>query len=453
MDEEIDTDTDQELGSEEIIEENLERNSYLSDEEVEDIRKTIFDVCKNPETTYRSPCTKGEKKGAEYFQKQLLKLTDTVRWENFECRPEAFLGSIKLSGYFLIISISLYIFYPLLAPFVAIFALSCFPLEYFGLMRYVEQLPILNQFYKKARSQNVHGILKPIKETKRIYVFGGHVDSPNVFPITARFRRNIVLIVGVAFVISFLYIIGSIGRFIRVIELGTYNVFAPPFDLISNWNFLHWIALIGVIFSPYIFWITFGFTSKELTQGANDNLSGCACSLAVMRYFKKHPLNHIEIWTTIFGCEEAGQRGSTAFALTHYDELRNKDAYCLNYESCGSGEKITIATAEKNTGLLHHPDAYNSLFKASKKLKTEIPVRVEPMTDGFSDSEPFSRYKVAKSTTILGFDLDDVPHIWHMTSDIPENIEAKNVKQNVEMGIQWLLDADEELSQLNQRKK
>jgi Zn-dependent M28 family amino/carboxypeptidase len=180
---------------------------------------------------------------------------------------------------------------------------------------------------------------------------------------------------------------------------------------------------------------------------ANDNLSGAISALALARYFQNNrPLN-TELWFVAFGCEEAGQRGSTNFALQHKQEMIDKDAYFVNLESIGGGTFLLFATEETMCipHIKHNPDVYNLLKDASRYVFTRRQSLRSPLTQGYTDAEAFSRIGI-KASTILGLMLDGFPMLWHIKTDIPDNIRPGCMRDAMEICIKAVQIRDEQVS-------
>ncbi len=185
-----------------------------------------------------------------------------------------------------------------------------------------------------------------------------------------------------------------------------------------------------------LFVITQIFVSNKKCLGANDNLSGAVTALTLARYFHDHRPEDIELWFIAFGSEEVGQRGSTNFVKNHKAELLEKDAYVVNFESIGGGNILLFATAETMCmpHVKHHPEVYNLLKDASRKVMIRRQTVRSEMTQGYTDAEPFSRYGV-KATSIVGLMVDGFPMLWHIGTDVPDNIHPGCMRDVMEVAI------------------
>jgi Zn-dependent M28 family amino/carboxypeptidase len=144
----------------------------------------------------------------------------------------------------------------------------------------------------------------------------------------------------------------------------------------------------------------------------------------------------VELWFAAFGSEEVGQRGSTFFVQQHKAELLAKDAYFVNLECTGGGNILLLATAETMCvpPVKHHPEVYNLLKDASRRVMIRRQTIRSELTQGYTDAEPFSRYGL-KACSIVGLMMDGFPMLWHINSDVPDNLHPGCMRDVMEIAI------------------
>jgi hypothetical protein len=409
--------------------------AVVRDDEVDYIMNTMRRICKD--APYRLPGSDDEKKGADIFKEEYTKFTDEVTVEPFEMAPDAYPGGmIRPIGWFFMLSVIFFFIFPILS-WIVLIPILLWVAELFGLKRAIDWA------YPKKPSQNVFAKIKPQMETKTIMMFAGHNDSPLVFPITANLRKKSLSIVITIFVCTLVVVMAGIVRAILCILTGVYYI---PITT-SGFLWIDYIGVLGICLIPVVFVFTQIFVSRAKCNGANDNLSGAISALALARYFQNNrPLN-TELWFVAFGCEEAGQRGSTNFALQHKQEMIDKDAYFVNLESIGGGTFLLFATEETMCipHIKHNPDVYNLLKDASRYVFTRRQSLRSPLTQGYTDAEAFSRIGI-KASTILGLMLDGFPMLWHIKTDIPDNIRPGCMRDAMEICIKAVQIRDEQVS-------
>ena len=81
-------------------------------------------------------------------------------------------------------------------------------------------------------------------------------------------------------------------------------------------NILRYVFLAWI---PILFVALFFENKKRPVMGANDNLTGCFISMAVVKYMQHHDIRfeNTEVWVVLTGSEEAGLRGAKAFCKAH----------------------------------------------------------------------------------------------------------------------------------------
>ncbi len=89
------------------------------------------------------------------------------------------------------------------------------------------------------------------------------------------------------------------------------------------------------------------YDSTSLSQGAYDNMSGCAALLGIAEYFTRHP-HRFGLRFVFCGSEERGLLGSKAYCAAHEEDLKNT-VLCINLDmiGCIMGKFIACCTAEE----------------------------------------------------------------------------------------------------------
>ncbi|MHA1150166.1 MAG: M20/M25/M40 family metallo-hydrolase [Promethearchaeota archaeon] len=203
----------------------------------------------------RAPGSEEERKAAELVKKELENFCDSVEIEEFETYPRAFLGWIRLSLGFWLLSFLVFLLSPI-QPLV--FSLICLGIGLFILfiiwkqfLNYEEWTPKIFP-YKKAISQNVVGVIKPSGEVKKRVTYGGHLDSAFRFNLIHYTRQGYAffLIGGIVALLAFLIL--------YVMQL-VYALIAIDL-VILTWILLFIIMALPVLFC--LFFLVFGKSDK-----------------------------------------------------------------------------------------------------------------------------------------------------------------------------------------------
>ena len=396
-----------------------------------------------------------EKSAAEDLERQLKKFSDDTFSEQFEIYPDLYpQGLIKVAIYCAVFSSIFFIFntpFNLIAVFGGIlgifivFVSLVLMKEWFGF------------FFKKAYSQNSIGKIYPRDEKgnkldgKIKIIMSGHIDSANQMKII-ELGDNIAKITA-----------GGFGWIIMTILLGLLKSIIVPLVpsaiLAQNSLFtFSYLDLIWIIISipgiPLVIYLKMAYTGDEVVQGANDNLIGVGIALAIGKYFseEKNRLKNIELWFGGFGSEECGERGSGHFVKIHGSAGELDNAIAVIPESCGAGSQMAIITYER-MHLAHHDknicnDVYQNgylKFKEEVGEKEVIPVCVTALPFAASDAGRFS-LSGYKATMIISYDGKLMkPSNWHAVTDVPKNLEMKNIKTVIGTISHYIKSLDEEL--------
>jgi hypothetical protein len=97
---------------------------------------------------------------------------------------------------------------------------------------------------------------------------------------------------------------------------------------------------------------------RATVPGANDNLTGVACLLALAEALRERPLRGLRVLLLSTGSEESLMEGMRAFAEAHFGELPPERTHILCVDSLGS-PRLVLAEAE---GMLH-ARSYDAQFK------------------------------------------------------------------------------------------
>jgi hypothetical protein len=393
----------------------------------------------------RMPCSPQEAKSAKIIKNELEKTCDEVLIEEFTCSPRAALGWIKIVLIMVLSSISLFLLIKLFINSYWVYILSITSAilvflviliaweEFFNYKEFIDPL------FKKRKSQNVIGKIKPQGEIKKILIFSGHHDSALQFNLLRYLKYGYMIIIYIGFGILFIWFIAS---FIFVV-ISIFTVFINLAAIYESFfNFAIWLLIIGALpILALFFFVTPGERANKV-PGAVDNLSAVAIILGIGRYLKKHneliPPN-TEIRIISFGCEEAFLRGAYRYVEAHLEELEKFDAECVNLDAIQSNDYLTFSDKEPTTRTTHSKEVVEKLIKAAELvgIKTHVASlgggtffeKIAGLMSGGTDAATFSKSKI-KASTITGLSLLQMVHFYHQKTDTPDKIE-KGVLENV----------------------
>ncbi|MDR3263000.1 MAG: M20/M25/M40 family metallo-hydrolase [Clostridiales bacterium] len=352
----------------------------------------------------RLPGGKGERDAQEYFKSELSKTCDSVVSEDFDLHPNAFMDWLYITASLLILSLAVYFFLPILSIILVILAFV--PL--------VSQLllykTLFDPLYKKEKSVNVYGVIKPTEEVKRRIIINGHADATQEWHWHYLFGMKGLLGVALAAVIGAVYVIViSIISIINNNGVG-FNVASGTLTLI--------LGIIGAIF--IVFWVAlYKFHDKKVVvDGANDNLTACYVSLAVPKAFKEDgiKLKNTELCVLISGSEEAGLRGAKAFAAAHKEEFKDVETIVICMETLREAEHFSLYTKDINGIVKTDLDVAALVREAGKDNGVDL--KYATVSLGATDSGAFAQAGI-KSTCLaaMSHNLQDYYHTRRDTKD------------------------------------
>lgn len=387
------------------------------------------------------PGTSQERDRATMIKKELESHlgASNVVVEEFTLAPGAFLGSLPLGAFFIVIAVLLNISlrrFPgeshWVAAFIAlvfsILALMLFIFEYNSYFEFVDP------FFRKKQSLNVIGTLrKPgTKNVKRLLILSGHHDSALENTWISLLGYGLFITVPTIFislitmlVMSVIQLTGLITGNAEIIHMGT----------------LGWVMLAYPIVPAVIFALFFNRGRKNggTVPGAADNLSACALTVAMCRFLVKNPEyipDDTEIRFISFGSEEAGLRGSRRYVERHLDELKHLDARLLNYETVAYPE-ISILTADVN-GVKNSPEMIQSVVAAAKRAGVPHKVTTYPLGGGGSDAGSFSQAGIKAATLFPVKFPQQIVAFYHQKRDNPEILTMDPLFNVLKLTLEWI---------------
>lgn len=346
--------------------------------------------------------TEKEVEGAEYVKKEFEKCTKNVELEKCSARASPTCFDFKLTAIFYVISSILYNFIPLLSSILMLLGLITI------LLAQIWAIKIFDILAKRNTTQNVIAKIKPKKETKKIIIFGGHIDSTYEFPLMRKFRSKFTILIGGALFFIILIIITSIIKYVT----NGFQLLIIQFDWFSI------IIFVGLIFVFPLYFMV----SNRPVHGANDNLSAVAVCLNLLRKYVDDPPNNVELWFAEFGAEETGRIGSSQFVIKHKEEIL--DSYTINLETIGGSGELVIV--KKEITVPHSMELIELLSEAAEKAGNPMKLYNIPVSGG-TDSWSFSK-RGLKATAITCLSDTLIPEGWHCREDTPEIIQKDKLK-------------------------
>lgn len=392
----------------------------------------------------RLPGSDGEKEYAEYMGGKMKEIGVEPKFEEFFVSPRAGIGGLSYAGWYGVV-ISALIYFALqitslwigmgIASIIAIcwLVFSCFFYKTW-----------FDMFFHREISRNVYGSVEP-EDGKVDYniILSGHLDtswcwrhSENAYKYKDKPIMGLVTTYAkVGFGAVCFFFLCIVSMFMAVVYTGEMCGAAWATSLIDSAFFsnlkvaLHFLPILTAIGCAFV--VMWGDPSeRNASRGAMDNATGCALSFEVLKYFKENPdklPKGCRITALNVGSEEAGLRGSMAFAQEHKNDDLTKNTWNINIDSVADKDYFEVVIKDDWQGCRFDTDLEKMFKQTFKEL--DIPSLSKdhcihnPV--GGCDSTPMTKAGV-KSVTFAAQNpmLTYYYHTWH---DMPERFEAETV--------------------------
>lgn len=394
----------------------------------------IKKVCK--EIGPRFSGSEQEKQSIEYFSEELKTCCDDVKVDSFSVHPKAFLGWIPMSGIIMIFA-SLIFF---AAQFFAITPLFFVPAIlsavciFFGVTEFVFYNETLDPFTPKKTSYNTYGVRKASGETKRRIIFGGHADSSMEWRFSYYGGPKLLITVLGGSILGLAYVaVASVFAAVK-------TLINPEFVNSLTVDILSYIALGFIVF---FILITFMYDKNRIVEGANDDLSGCFTSLAVLKFMQDNDIRfeNTEVVAICTGSEETGLRGAKDFINKHAEEFSDVETVFIAVDTVRDFDHMAIYNKDMSGIVKNDADVCKLMQEAGKIAGYDIPFSTVSL--GATDAAAFSKSKCGIKAASFAA-MDPAPaRYYHTRLDTHENIDMKTLEAGVGLCLETAFLFDE----------
>lgn len=384
-------------------------------------------VCENFKE--RAPGTHSERKAQKYLAGELEKWADKVEMEDFTLHPGAFMGWIPVAGVIGIISVLFFwLTYKnvvsgsvlaIIATIFVLLSLACLVIEFLMYREFVDFL------FPKKTSRNVMARRAPKGEVKRRIIFGGHTDAANEWTYSIHGGlKSLAPVMG-----------GSIGG---LIAISIFDVVWLVYSIIGNgaYESKFWLVcgIVQLILVPFFIAICFFINWKVIVDGANDNLTADFIAMGVLKEMAENDIRfeNTEVCALLAGSEEAGLRGSVAYAKAHKDELSEVETIFIAMDTMREIEQLQIYT-QGCTGTQKNSNAVAEVIYEAG-VNCGIEMKETELYPGAIDAEGFSRYGLMASG-FCGVNHDPKTY-YHTRLDTPDNMSEECINLSLDICIE-----------------
>lgn len=398
----------------------------------------------------RLPGSEGEKKYADYMGEKLKEIGITPKQEEFAVSPRSSIGGIPYAGWYgLIMSALVYFAIELPAVWFGM-ALSGIAVVAWLILSVFLYKTWFDMFFKQEISQNTYGeLLPPDGKYDYTIILSGHTDtswtwrhSEHAYKYKDKPIIGMIATYGkVGFGAVCVFLLIGISIAMSVIFAGQYMGDGWAISLVQFSKSFSVFRFI-LLFLPIVTAIGSCFVimwadphPRNASRGAMDNATGCALSYAVTKYFAENPdkmPKNCRIVDFNCGSEEAGLRGSMAFASEHKNDDLTKNAWNINIDSVADKDYFEVVIKDDWQFTRFDKDLEQMFKDAFKEVgvpsKTNYCIH-NPV--GGCDSTPMTKAGI-KSVTFAAQN-PVLTYYYHTWRDMPERFDMETVGDGFEV--------------------
>lgn len=373
------------------------------------------------------PCgSESERLAQEQMAKELEDFCDSVTRETFKVNPKAFMSFVPHAGACLMGATALNLA-TALGKGSKKKALGSAALMGGAVAGIVGEFLLYKKMYdplfKEETSGNVIAVRKAKGETKRRIIISGHSDSAPEWTYTYRLGSHGVMAVAG-------YAVAGLG----------YTA-ATTAALLAGKKAKK-MALGQLAFLPAYAGLFKFVDHKNYVDGANDDLTGCYISSAVMKYLSDNDVRfeNTEVVAILSGGEECGLRGAKAYFEAH-PELKNDgtETIFIGLDNIRDGDFMMIYEKDMTGMVKNDKDVCTLLKNAGLKHGEDIPVGAIPL--GSTDAAAASQAGIKAASLVA---MDPAPaRYYHTRLDTADILIPEVIDKVLNIVLQAVYDFDE----------
>lgn len=364
----------------------------------------------------RDPGSEGEKMACEYMADFLKNDCGCERSdiESFKENPNAFFGWIYFTITFVLVGMVAFFFLPIFGAIITALGFAILFIQ-FGLYK-----KFVDKCFPEKTGHSVTAIKKCTGEVKGRVFFNGHPDAVWNWPVNNKFGGTAHVAHLVTSVVSGLVVLGL--NIAAAVKTGCKPVtsFALADYTALYGDVLFWMGIAILIMVPCLIGMYFMWDEKTITDGANDNLTGCYMGIAILKAMKDQgiELEHTEVGVIISGSEEAGLRGAMAWCEAHKGEFDDVPTWIYSYDTIHESRFLGVNYRDLNGTVASDKEVSDSFMQAAQELGIKCAKTWVPPFGGATDNAAFNKAGF-KSTGITALDhnLQDYYHTMRDTAD------------------------------------
>ncbi len=390
--------------------------------------REIKKICK--EIGPRPAGEEGEAKAQDYLEKLMTPIADEVKRESFTLSPKAFMGWVLVDGVLLTIA-AIMVILSFVTPIAAILRAIAIALIVLALVLLVAEFLLykkfLDPFFPKAESSNVICTRKATGETKKRIILVGHMDSVYEWRFSHLGGPKLLMSVIILAVVGLLVTLGiAIAGF-----------------FVENETVQTVLMVAQILPIPFFIAIMFFMNWKFCVDGANDDLTGVFLSMAVLKYLNDNDIRfeNTEVIAVSVGSEEAGLRGSKAFAEAHSKEYASDgvDTVFMAVDTVRDFDFLSVFTKDMTGTVALDKAACEMVMEASKNA--DVPVQYSTVFFGSTDAAAAQQGGI-RAVSFGAMDPTPAPY-YHTRLDTADNLDFKTIESGLKVMLETVFLFDE----------
>ena len=386
--------------------------------------KGITDICN---AFGPRPCgSDSEKYAQEQMMKDVEPFCDSVTRETFKVNPKAFMSFVPHAGACLMgaTAINIATAFGKGSKLKALGSAALMGGAVSGIVgEFLLYKKMYDPLFKEETSGNVIAVRKAKGETKRRIIISGHSDSAPEWTYTYKLGSHGVLAVAGYAVAGLGYtaattaalLAGKKTKKMALGQLAFLPAYAGLFKFVDHNNYV---------------------------DGANDDLTGCYISAAVMKYLSDNDIRfeNTEVIAIMTGGEECGLRGAKAYFKAH-PELKNDgvETIYVALDNIRDGDFMMIYEKDMTGMVQNDKDVCNLLKNAGLKQGEDIPVGAIPL--GSTDAAAASQAGIKAASLVA---MDPAPaRYYHTRLDTADILIPEVMDKVLNIVLQAVYDFDE----------
>lgn len=390
----------------------------------------------------RDPGSVGEKMACEYMADYLKNDCGCERAdvESFKENPNAFFGWIYFTITFVLAGMVLFFFMPIVSAVITALGFVILFVQ-FGLYK-----KLVDKFFPEKTGHSVTAIKKCTGEVKGRVFFNGHPDAVWNWPVNNKFGGTAHVAHLVTSVVSGLIVLGL--NIAAAVKTGC----RPVTDYtIAGYTSLYtpvlfWMGIAILVMVPCLVGMYFMWDENTITDGANDNLTGCYMGIAILKAMKDQgiELEHTEVGVIISGSEEAGLRGAMAWCEAHKGEFDDVPTWIYSYDTIHESRFLGVNYRDLNGTVKSDKEVSDSFVNAANELGIKCTKTWVPPFGGATDNAAFNKAGF-RSTGITALD-HNLQDYYHTMRDTADNLNPECLADCYAISVRCLENFDREIA-------